>query len=59
MLPIGLEIDTDMPYPPRKTEFSAHFWFVVPFGMVLFAVQLMVDLTDDLRAWKEGSHGSR
>ena len=33
--------------------------FVVPFGMVLFAVQLMVDLTDDLRAWKEGSHGSR
>ena len=32
--------------------------FVVPFGMVLFAIQLMVDLTDDLRAWKERSNGS-
>ena len=35
MLPIGLEIDTDMPYPPRKTEFSAHFWDELADGCLL------------------------
>lgn len=33
MLPVGIEIDTDMPYPPRKSEFSAHFWNELAHGL--------------------------